>query len=145
MPTPQCSQVESVDWNAFVDFESISSPPSFQLPSNPSIPQTPIPEAEPEADNTSSTASWDSRNRPRPEILTPHPPRQSTKTTRNDRIRIQIALFDLPHALIREKLDVTERQICSKNPSELQRQRETWWAEKWGAKQYRNSGNKVAK
>ncbi|KAH6667374.1 hypothetical protein B0J14DRAFT_658827 [Halenospora varia] len=71
-----------------------------------------------------STASWDSRNGPRPPNLTPHPHRHfeafaprarhdyNTAIPRDDRIRIHTALlFHIPHDEIRHKLDVTERQI----------------------------------
>ncbi|KAF4627061.1 hypothetical protein G7Y89_g11098 [Cudoniella acicularis] len=55
-PDPQSSQV---DWDRFIDFgSSIPSPPSFH--DSPSVPQTPVREPKAKADDTPSTASWDS-------------------------------------------------------------------------------------
>ncbi|KAH8650264.1 hypothetical protein BGZ60DRAFT_421638, partial [Tricladium varicosporioides] len=125
LPThdPQSSQI---DWDRLIDFGSspLAPPLHSSPPPHTSVSHTPIrvPEPEDEADeapasDTSSTASWDSRNGPRPDNLTPLFRPQSTRiynaqTTRDDRIRIQTALlFNIPHDEIRFKLDVTEKQI----------------------------------
>ncbi|KAF4624006.1 hypothetical protein G7Y89_g14167 [Cudoniella acicularis] len=117
--TPQSSQVDSVDWNAFVDFSSIPSPPSLppSAPNNeneasdtPEAPETP-----PHHDlDSQSTASWDSHNGPRPANLTPpfRPHSHNQETDRDTRIKIQAGLlFGVPHDIIYDRLDITERQI----------------------------------
>ena len=129
-PTPPSHQEDDFNWDEFIQFkDELESPPSLP-PESPSLPHTAAQLQEPfndvdEADDSiasDSTASWDSRNGPRPPNLTPHPHRHfeafaprarhdyNTTITRDDRIRIQTALlFHIPHDEIRHKLDVTER------------------------------------
>ena len=65
----------------------------------------------PETPSQASTQSQDSQDGPRPSNLTPlHT--YNVETSRDNRIAINTALlFDVPHAQIRDKLKVTERQI----------------------------------
>jgi hypothetical protein len=110
-----------------MDLQRILNTPQRRLPSE--IPETPSPITSP---SRASTQSWDSQNGPRPStqateesqssvssfntvttFVTTTPPRdRSEECTRDKRIQIQTALlFKAPYKEIREKLDVTDRQI----------------------------------
>jgi len=110
----------------------LNTPPRRRLPSE--ILETPPP-ASPPSFSQASTQSWDSQNGPRPDLIlvqatqdtqssagrsfetattfiTSTPLNPSHETTRDKRIQIQTALlFKIPYKEIREKLQVTDRQI----------------------------------
>ena len=128
--------ITPIDWDDFIEFDTPPPPPDFVQAESPHTPRTPEPEAQlapetherpefiysnsesdssTESVDSESTQSWDVRNGPRPVDLTPHPPRRrdrSFETDRDTRIKIQAGImWHVPHALIRETLDVTDRQI----------------------------------